>query len=167
VQTAKLARGAGYAAFTDRPDGDVTHAAVAAPYAHVTAPLRRLGDRYALEICASLCAGEEVPDWVLTGLTELPEILAQSGRRSHQYESAVLDLVEAGVLHGREGEAFAAVVVDVDDRDEKRGTVTVQEPAVEADVAGHEKLPLGGDVEVTLRTADVGSRTVEFALSES
>jgi hypothetical protein len=58
-------------------------------------------------------------------------------------------------------------VVDLDDRDETHGTVIVQEPAVEADVAGHDKLPLGEDVEVTLRTADVRTRTVEFALSES
>jgi exoribonuclease R len=104
---------------------------------------------------------------VLTGLKELPEILARSARQAHQYENAVLDLVEAGVLRGREGETFGAVVVDLDDRDETHGTVIVQEPAVEADVAGHDKLPLGEDVEVTLRTADVRTRTVEFALSES
>ena len=34
------------------------HAAVAAPYAHVTAPLRRLADRYAIEVCLALLAGQ-------------------------------------------------------------------------------------------------------------
>ena len=166
VACTRLLRGAAYVSFNGEVPEQPQHAALASEYAHVTAPLRRLGDRYALEVCASLCAGEEVPDWVLTGLKELPEILARSGRKSHQYEGAVLDLVEAGVLHGREGETFAAVVVDVDDQDEKRGTITVQEPAVEADVTGSDKLPLGEDVEVTLRTADIRSRTVEFALRE-
>ncbi len=163
----RLLRGAAYVSFNGEVPEQPQHAALASEYAHVTAPLRRLGDRYALEICASLCAGEEVPAWVLDGLKELPEILAASGRKSHQYEGAVLNLVEAGVLHGREGETFTAVVVDVDDKDETRGTVIVQEPAVEADVSGGGKLPLGEDVEVTLRTADVRSRTVEFALSAS
>ena len=162
----RLLRGAAYVSFNGEVPEQPQHAALASEYAHVTAPLRRLGDRYTLEVCASLCAGEEVPDWVLAGLKELPEILGQSGRKSHQYERAVLDLVEAGVLRGREGENFAAVVVDLDERDETRGTVTVQEPAVEADVHGSDKLPLGEDVEVTLRTADVRSRTVEFALRE-
>jgi exoribonuclease R len=163
----RLLRGAAYVSFNGEVPEQPQHAALASEYAHVTAPLRRLGDRYALEICAALCAGEEVPEWVLSGLKELPEILAGSGRKSHQYEGAVLDLVEAGVLHGREGETFAAVVVDLDDKNETRGTVTVQEPAVEADVSGSDKLPLGEDVEVTLRTADVRSRTVEFAFSAS
>ena len=40
------------------------HGAVAAPYAHVTAPLRRLADRYAAEVCLSLTAAREVPEWV-------------------------------------------------------------------------------------------------------
>ena len=162
----RLLRGAAYVSFNGEVPEQPQHAALASEYAHVTAPLRRLADRYALEVCASLCAGDEVPDWVVTGLKEMPEVMAQSGRRSHQYEGAVLDLVEAGVLRGREGERFAAVVVDLDDRDEKRGTVTLQDPAVEAEVTSADKLPLGEDVEVTLQTADVRSRTVEFALSE-
>ncbi|MCB1027502.1 MAG: RNB domain-containing ribonuclease, partial [Microthrixaceae bacterium] len=38
-------RGSGYAAFDGEVPDLTTHSAVAAPYAHVTAPLRRLGDR--------------------------------------------------------------------------------------------------------------------------
>lgn len=166
VACTRLLRGAAYVGFDGEVPAQPQHSALASEYAHVTAPLRRLGDRYTLEVCASLCAGEEVPDWVLTGLKEVPAVLAESGRKSRQYERAVLDLVEAGVLRGREGETFPAVVVDLDDRDESRGTVTLQDPAVEADVAGSGKLPLGEDVQVTLRTADVRSRKVEFALSE-
>ena len=51
------------AADKDRGDREVgndaysEHAAIASAYAHVTAPLRRLVDRYSLEVCRCLCAG--------------------------------------------------------------------------------------------------------------
>ena len=38
------------------------------------------------------------------------------------------------MLQHRVGETFEGVVVDLDDKDDKRGTVTVQDPAVEARV---------------------------------
>ena len=46
-----LFRGAGYTAFDGEPPAQREHAAVAAPYAHVTAPLRRLVDRFGLVVC--------------------------------------------------------------------------------------------------------------------
>ena len=46
-----LFRGAGYTAFDGEPPEQPEHAAVAAPYAHVTAPLRRLVDRFGLVVC--------------------------------------------------------------------------------------------------------------------
>ena len=140
------------------------HAALASEYAHVTAPLRRLGDRYAGEICVALCAGIPVPAWVLGELHDLPGVLQESGHRAHRYEAAILDLVEAGVLKHRVGEKFDAVVVEVDDKDETRGVVTIQEPAVEAPVVGSARLPLGTDVQVELTRADVEARRVEFRL---
>ena len=68
VACTSLLRGAGYAAFDGHLPDQTEHAALASSYAHVTAPLRRLVDRYGLEICAALCAGERVPKWVLDGL---------------------------------------------------------------------------------------------------
>lgn len=55
-----LLRGAGYTVFTggETPDPAI-HSAVAAPYAHCTAPLRRLADRYAGELCVAAVAGAE------------------------------------------------------------------------------------------------------------
>jgi exoribonuclease R len=44
---AELMRGAAYTAFDGALPPAPGHGAVAAPYAHVTAPLRRLADRYA------------------------------------------------------------------------------------------------------------------------
>src|SRR4051794_33522791 len=60
-QATVLFRGAAYVAFDGAPPELTTHAAVAAPYAHATAPLRRLADRYVSEVCLALCAGQEVP----------------------------------------------------------------------------------------------------------
>ena len=57
VACTTLLRGAGYAAFDGELPDQLEHAALASPYAHVTAPLRRLVDRYGLEACAALCAG--------------------------------------------------------------------------------------------------------------
>jgi exoribonuclease R len=160
----RLLRGSGYVGFDGEVPADPVHAALASEYAHVTAPLRRLGDRYAGEICLALCAGTEVPGWVLEKLHVVPEIMKESGRRAHQYESAVLDLVEAGVLRHRVGQSFDGVIVDLDGRDDHQGTVTIQEPAIEARVTGEAALPLGTEVEVRLSQADVDSRAVRFTL---
>jgi len=164
VACTRLLRGSGYVGFDGEVPADPQHSALASEYAHVTAPLRRLGDRYAGEVCLALCGGTEVPDWVREQLQKLPDVLQDSGRRAHQYEAAILDLVEAGVLKDRVGQAFEGVVVDVDEKDARRGTVTIQEPAVEARVAGAVPLPLGTDVEVRLTTADLATRKVEFTL---
>ena len=141
------------------------HSALASEYAHVTAPLRRLADRYALEICVALCAGEDVPDWVLAKLHDLPDTMRESGRRANQYENSVLNLVEAAVLAPRLGETFPGVIVEADERDDRRGEVNIQDPAIEAVVVGAAPLPVGQDVAVKLTTADVATRKVEFTLA--
>jgi len=117
VACTRLLRGSGYAGFAGALPAQPRHSAIAAVYAHVTAPLRRLVDRYALEICAAISAGTEVPAWVLEKLDELPEVMRESRRRANQYENAVMDLVEAAVLARRVGETFEAVVVEVDEKD--------------------------------------------------
>jgi exoribonuclease R len=165
VACTRLLRGSGYVGFDGEVPAEPQHAALASEYAHVTAPLRRLGDRYAGEICLALCAGTEVPGWVLERLHELPETLADSGRRANQYENAILDLVEAGVLQGRVGERFEAVVVDVA-KDARRGTVTLREDGVEAPVVAAAELPLGAEVTVVLSEVSVEERRVEFTLAD-
>jgi exoribonuclease R len=165
VACTRLLRGSGYVGFHGELPEQPRHAALAAEYAHCTAPLRRLVDRYAGEICVALSAGEEGPGWVLEKLDTVPDTMRESGRRAHQYENAVLDLVEAASLHGRVGESFTAVVVEVDDKDDTQGELTVQDPAVEAAVTGTRALPLGEEVEVTLATADPITRKVEFTLT--
>jgi exoribonuclease R len=160
----RLLRGSGYVAFDGETPAEPQHAALASEYAHVTAPLRRLGDRYAGEVCLALCAGEEVPAWVHTALPDLPAVLRASSSRAGSYERAVLDLVEAGVLQHRVGSEFDAVVVDVDEKDPRRGAVVLHDPDVEARVVSSAPLPLGTDVRVRLTVADLEKRTVAFEL---
>jgi len=160
----RLLRGSGYISFVGELPDQPRHAALASEYAHVTAPIRRLGDRYASEICVAMCAGEEVPDWVLDRLGELPQTMQRSDQLSHRYEAAIVDLVEAGVLRRQVGEKFEGVVVDVNEKDDRLGTVTIQDPAIEARVTSDASLPLGSEVTVQLSEADVGSRSVVFSL---
>ncbi|QBX56670.1 RNB domain-containing ribonuclease [Nocardioides seonyuensis] len=164
VACTRILRGSGYVGFDGELPEQAQHSALASEYAHVTAPLRRLVDRYALEICVALCADQDVPGWVLEKLHELPDTMRESSRRANQYENAILNLVEAAVLAPRVGEEFSAVVVEVDEKDDTRGDVTVQEPAIEAGVVGSGPLPVGEEVSVRLTTADVETRKVEFTL---
>ncbi|MED7923623.1 RNB domain-containing ribonuclease [Nonomuraea sp. LP-02] len=159
-----LLRGSGYEAFDGAPPKEAGHAAVAAPYAHVTAPLRRLVDRYATEVCLAVAAGEPVPADVRAGLAGLPELMAVSGRRASAVDRACVDLVEAFLLRGRVGETFEAVVIDVDER-RGGGQVQLVEPAVIARCDG--PLPLGAQVTVRLTKADPATREVRFTLDGS
>ncbi len=160
-----LLRGAGYAAFDGGVPEHVEHAALASEYSHVTAPLRRLVDRYAGEVAVALCADAEVPAWVRSRLRDLPKVMEDSDRRAHQYERAVINLVEAGVLASSKGETFTGVIVDVDHDQPTTGSVVLQEPAVEAKVVSEDAtLPLGEEVRVRLVEADPRSREVRFEL---
>ncbi len=164
VACTRLLRGSGYVGFNGETPEQPEHSALASEYAHVTAPLRRLGDRYAGEVCVALCAGTEVPSWVLEKLDGLPKTLQASGHQASRYERSVLDLVEAAVLRPHVGETFAGVVVQVDEGDANQGDVVVQEPAIDARVSSRKDLPLGTDVEVRLVEADVHKRSVHFEL---
>ncbi len=131
----------------------------------MTAPLRRLVDRYGLEVCVALCAGAEVPGWVAGGAARPARHDAASRvDKAHAYENAVLDLVEATTLQGRIGEKFTGVVVSAEHDDPHRGEVVVGDPAVEARVTGAAPLPVGEEVELVLAEADPRSRVVRFTL---
>jgi exoribonuclease R len=164
VACTSLLRGAGYAAFDGELPELTVHAALATSYAHVTAPLRRLVDRYGLECCVALCAGEPVPDWVRTALPALPKTMQESGHRAHAYENAVLDLVESEVLKDSVGESFPGVVLESAKDVPTKGKVQVSDPAVEASVTSDRPLPVGEAVTVTLAEADPATRKVAFTL---
>ena len=157
----RLLRGAGYTAFDGGPLALTEHSAVAAPYAHCTAPLRRLADRYVGELCLALCAGEPVPGWVRAALPRLPEEMAAADHRAHALDRAVIDLAEAMVLQHRVGETFHAVVVEAN---HSGGTVQLADPAVRGKLDADDP-PLGKGVQVRLTQADPVARRVAFALA--
>jgi exoribonuclease R len=158
-----LFRGASYVAFDGKAPEQPMQSAVAAPYAHATAPLRRLVDRYVSECCLAACAGVAPPQWVRAALPGLPAAMADADRRAHAVDRAVVDLAEALLLEGRVGERFTGVVVEDRIGADRHGEVQLRDPAVRARLDGVD-LPLGQEVEVTLAAVDVTARHVEFVL---
>ncbi len=155
-----LFRGAGYTVF----DGELpqqehrVQAAIAAPYAHVTAPLRRLVDRFALAVCEALAAGGEVPSWAREALPELPSLMDAADDRTRAVERACVSAVEAAVLVDRVGERLEAVVVD----GLPRGDVVVQltDPPVAESAEGSAEL--GSTVLVEVVEAHIVEGRVEL-----
>ncbi|MEE1769835.1 RNB domain-containing ribonuclease [Streptomyces sp. JV185] len=159
-----LLRGAGYTVFEhgDLPTPAV-HAAVADLYTHCTAPLRRLVDRYAAELCLAAVAEQDPPEWVRAALPGLPKEMADGTGRANTVERECVDLVEAALLKDRIGEVFDAVVVDVSEQEPTTGTVHIGDPAVVARIEGGDaRLPLGERLRVRLARADPGSAKVLF-----
>lgn len=163
-QAADLLRGAAYTAFDGAPPEETGHGGVGAPYAHVTAPLRRLADRYATETCLALHESREVPSWAREALPRLPKAMAESDRMAGGAARSAIDLTEAVLLQHRVGETFDAGVVDIDAPSHQRppgGTVALDDPAVRARCVG--RLPLGERISVRLDTADPAARKVSFS----
>lgn len=161
VACTALLRGAGYVGFDGEIPAQPEHAALASEYAHVTAPLRRLVDRYGLEVCVALTAGEPVPQWVHDRLHDLPATMQSADRLAHQYEKAIVDLVEAAILRSRVGESFTGVVLEIEHDDPTKGDLMIREPAIEARVHGTTLVP-GEEVTARLTEADPATRTVRF-----
>jgi exoribonuclease R len=164
-EAAELLRGSAYTTMDGAAPRQPLHGGVAAPYAHVTAPLRRLADRYATETCLHLAAGTPVPQWVRTALARLPEVMAASGRRAGAAERGAIDLAEAVLLHGSEGAEFDAVVLDVvaaRDGRQPSATISIDEPPVRARCYG--TAAPGERVRVRLMRADPAQRLVTFEI---
>ncbi|OYX47910.1 MAG: RNB domain-containing ribonuclease [Sphingomonas sp. 32-66-10] len=136
------------------------HAAVAAPYAHATAPLRRLADRYVVEAALAVANGRTVPAHVAAAFPRLPKVMARADSRAGQIDRAVIGMAEAALLSGREGECFEAVVTGVAARGADVQLCTLPVTA-RLDPAG---LTPGDRVAVKLTGADVARRSIAFAL---
>jgi exoribonuclease R len=154
-----LFRGAGYTPFDGRVPELIRHAAVAAPYAHVTAPLRRLVDRFVLVVCESICHDIPAPEWVVRALPTLPEIMSASDHLANAVERACTDAVEAAALQHRIGERFLGTVVDVG---KNGGLVQISDPAILAPLAGASAADTGTETTVELVEAEVVRRSVRF-----
>jgi exoribonuclease R len=154
-----LFRGAGYTPFEGTVPEQPLHAAVANPYAHVTAPLRRLVDRFGLLVCEALSSGAEVPAWVREALPSLPDIMAASDRRTNGVERACTDAVEAAELVPYVGDTLPAVVVD---ENGKGVVVQLIDLAVVAKANGTARP--GDSVTVRVEAADVSTGTITLSI---
>jgi len=134
------------------------HSAMAATYAHATAPLRRLADRYVIEATLQIANGESVSAQLETAFRQLPAVMARAEEKAGQIDRAVLDLAEAVMLQGHEGERFTAVVTDVDERGTR---IHLCDPAVIARIDGNGAAP-GEAVTVKLMSVDVAKRQITF-----
>ncbi|MFI9505423.1 RNB domain-containing ribonuclease [Nocardia sp. NPDC052566] len=164
-----LLRGASYTVLDGAvgmaPDGlqhsvELQHSAIGAPYAHVTAPLRRLADRFATEICLARSAGIEVPQWVRDGLVGTAETMRRSDAVAGKVERACIDLTEATLLAPRAGTEFEAVVVR-EANGNRPAEIFVADPPVLGPCVGQP--PEGESVRVRLVSADPANRKITFA----
>lgn len=125
-----LLRGAGYTPFTggvlpEHPG----HAGVGSIYAHVTAPLRRLADRWATEICLAVTAGQDVPPAVVAALAALPDTMTASGRLAGDLTRAGEAAVRVRLLADRIGDTFTATVLQAE-RGRDRAFLLLADPPV-------------------------------------
>ncbi len=137
------------------------HAAMAASYAHATAPLRRLADRYVVQATLAVANGRAVPKTVTEAFAKLPEVMARADTRSGQVQRAAVDLAETVMLDGREGESFPSVVTDVDQRGAR---IQLCGLPVAARVAA-DGVQAGDELKVRLVSADPERRELRFERS--
>jgi VacB/RNase II family 3'-5' exoribonuclease len=163
-QARRVNRGADYVAFDGEVPADPLHHALAMPYAHATAPLRRLCDRYVLDLLVQLSAGARPSAAEVETLKRLPAVMDEAERREAKFERRAVDVAEAWVLRERVGERFAATVLGARGGDLE---VQIEDPPVRAlaDVRGRRPEP-GDAVQVVLQRVSVDEGRVFFALAD-
>lgn len=159
---ASLFRGAGYVTFDGAVPTATDQAAIAAPYAHATAPLRRLVDRWSLAICLAVSEDRDVPTWIRESLADIPGLMQDSGQRASKLDSQTINCVEAALLTPLIGTSIAATIVEV--RGENRATVQIADPAVTASAPVPPDATAGSVVRLRVVDTDIAAGTVEFAL---
>ena len=152
----RAGQGAGYVPF--RAGETPWHSAVAATYAHATAPLRRLADRYVVRAALAIANGHAVPGEVTDAFEKLPAVMARADALGSRIERAAIDLAEAVLLSGREGDAFAAIVTEVD---HKGARIQLRDLPVVARIA-EAGLEPGQSLQVILVKNDPQLRTISF-----
>jgi exoribonuclease R len=111
-----------------------------------------------IEATLAVVGGRPVPAWVTSAFAELPPVMQAADAAANRVDRAALDVAEAIVLAGREGEVFDAVVTDEDQRGAR---IQIGEPAVVSRVTAHGVNP-GDAVRVRLTDSDPATRNVTF-----
>lgn len=134
------------------------HAALGATYTHATAPMRRLADRYVLEGTLDVVNGRSVSESCVAAFERLPSVMGVADSREGAIERAIIDLAEATLLVGREGEKFAATVTELDARGAR---ILLRDLPVLARVDAH-RIGVGHELEVRLVSSDPVRRELRF-----
>jgi len=159
LEIRRAGHGASYAPFA--AGSPPWHSAIEAAYVHATAPLRRLADRYVIEGALALAQSGRLPDGMNETFHALPPVMARAASIAGRIERATLDLAEAVLLQGREGERFRAVVTGIDERGARLQLLDI--PVVTR--LATDGLAENEQVEVTLVAADPETREARFALA--
>ena len=133
------------------------HSAIGATYAHATAPMRRLADRYVLDLAYLIANKLEVPPAWIDQIAQLPAVMDRCEGRASNVDRAVIDLLEAVSLQHRIGEILEAEVVDA-----ATGIVQTHDSAIRAKATKLPKTENGAIVRVRIDVADPTTRTVRL-----
>lgn len=145
-----------------------THTGIGGVYAHATAPLRRLVDRYVSEVCLAVAAArragsqlqlEDLPEWVTAEPREVVDVMRKTSQLASRVEKACLALAEATVLQPFASQHFTATVLHAA-TETREAEILLADPAVMAPCEGAP--PLGTRLRAQLLTADPATRTVRF-----
>jgi len=165
-QATSLFRGASYAAFTRAEEipEDPVQSAIAAPYAHTTAPLRRLVDRFVLMICHQHVQGRAPSAALLEAATVIPAAMQRTGSRAGDLERRAVDLLETAALAAWVGEEFEATVIDRREADGGSAPTRVEVQLVDPPVTAWVPMDaqVGEVVRVRLAAVDTAARQAEF-----
>lgn len=156
----RLLRGAGYVAFDGETPDVVDHAGIGGPYAHVTAPLRRLADRFGTEVCLALCAGEPVADELRNALPEIADAMRDGDRRASAIDRGSIDQVEVWLAEQHRDVTREAVVLR-DGTADRPAEIMMLDPAVVSECKGS-GLKAGATVGVKVSTIDADRRKVTY-----
>ena len=151
---------AGYVAFSGEVPAAHVHAGLATPYAHTTAPLRRLADRYVLDLLVQLESGAAPDADAVSALRRLPDRMEGAESRAGEVERAIIDDLEARLVEHRVGERFDAVVVEHDARGAR---LQIAEPPIRARLRSDRRIDPGTTLAVRLVAADPVGRSLRFA----
>lgn len=158
-EAAKLLRGADYLFLDTKPA--VIHAGVGGMYAHVTAPLRRLVDRYATEYCLARAEGRAPESWAREDAEAVIDTMRHTSQHANTVDNACIRLTEATVLQPWVGTTFDALVLKTNEEKNTAKIMLSQPPIISTDLVGS---PAEGDTTpVTLVTADPAEREIAFA----
>jgi exoribonuclease R len=152
----RAGRGASYVPW--RAGQTPWHSAMAATYAHCTAPLRRLADRYVLQAILAIANGRQVPEALAAAFEQLPAVMAKAETRDGQIDRAAIDLAEAVLLADREGTLFRAVVTDIG---EGGARIQLCDLPIVARTQANGVIP-GEAIRVRLLAADPMQRRLQF-----